>query len=93
MPKLPKFESDEEAAAWFDKHDSAPYMNDMEEAGEKFEVARTAFATRPMDIRLRSDYFEAIQAVAERKGVPYQILVQTWLLEKLNQEAPELLPQ
>ncbi len=68
-------------------------MDDMEEAGEKFEVARTAFVTRPMDVRLRSDYFEALQAVAERKGVPYQILVQTWLLEKLNQEAPELLPQ
>ncbi len=44
-----------------------------------------------MDVRLRSDHLEAIQTVAERKGVPYQTVVQSWLLEKLNQEAPDLL--
>lgn len=93
MSKLPEFKSDEEAAAWFDTHDSAPYMADMKEAEEKFEIVRTTFVTRPVDVRLRSDYLEAIQEVAERKGVPYQILVQTWLLEKLTQEAPDLIPQ
>ena len=93
MPKLPEFKNDEEVVAWFDTHDSAPYMDDMTEAEEKFEVVRTTFATRPVDVRLRSDYLEAIQEVAERKGVPYQILVQTWLLEKLTQEAPDLVPQ
>ena len=93
MPKLPEFESDEEAAAWFDSHDSAPYMDVMEETDEKFEVIRTAFFTRHVEVRLRSDYLDAIQAAAERKGVPYQTLVQTWLLEKLSQEAPDLLPK
>jgi predicted DNA binding CopG/RHH family protein len=93
MPKLPEFKTDEEAAEWFDQHDSAPFMDELEEASEKFEITRTAFTTRPVDIRLRSDYLAAIQAVAERKGVPYQRLVQTWLMEKLNQEAPDLLPQ
>ena len=93
MPKLPEFESDEAAAAWFDSHDTASYIDDMEEADEKFEVVRTLFATKPIDVRLRSDYLEAIQKIAERKGIPYQILVQTWLIEKLTQEAPDLLPQ
>lgn len=93
MPKLPDFKNDDELADWFDSHDSAPYMDDMKEAEEKFEVIRTTFVTRPVDVRLRSDYLEAIQEVAERKGVPYQILVQTWLLEKLAQEAPDLVPQ
>jgi predicted DNA binding CopG/RHH family protein len=93
MPKLPKFVNDEETAVWFDTHDTSPYMDDLEEAEEKFEVIRTSFATRPMDVRLRSDHLDAIQKVAERKGVPYQILVQDWLLEKLNQEAPDLVSQ
>ena len=93
MPKLPDFESDEAAAAWFDSQDTAPYMDDMEETDEKFEVIRTVFVTWPVDVRLRSDYLEAIQKAAERKGVPYQILVQSWLIEKLSQEAPDLLPQ
>ena len=93
MSQLPEFKSDEEMAAWFDTHDTAPYMDNMEEVDEKFQVIRTAFATRPVDVRLRSDYLEAIHTLAERKGIPYQQLVQIWLLEKLNQEAPELLAE
>ncbi len=91
MPKLPEFKNDDDAAAWFDGHDSAVYMEGMKEADKTFEVTRTSFATRPMDVRLRSDHLEAIQTVAERKGMPYQTLVQSWLLEKLIQEAPDLL--
>ena len=90
MTKIPKFETDEEMAAWFDTHDTADLMDDMKETDEKFDVIRTSFATRPVDVRLRSDYFEAIQAIAERKGMPYQMLIQSWLLEKLSQEAPDL---
>jgi predicted DNA binding CopG/RHH family protein len=41
---------------------------------------------------VRADYLEAIKAAAERKGIPYQTLVQMWLAEKLRQEAPDLLP-
>ena len=91
MTGIPKFETDEEMAAWFDMHDTADLMDDMEATEETFAVIRTSFVTRPVDVRLRSDYLEAIQAVAERKGVPYQMLVQSWLLEKLSQEAPDLI--
>ena len=90
MTELPQFNSDEEAAAWFDTHDTAPYMESMEEADSPFSVTRTIFPTKPMDIRVRADYLEAIQTLAERQGIPYQMLVQRWLLEKLSQEAPDL---
>jgi predicted DNA binding CopG/RHH family protein len=92
MPKLPEFKSDEETAIWFDQHDTAPYIDDLEETDETFKVIRTRFVTKPVDVRLRADYLAAIQELAERKGVPYQSLVQTWLVEKLTQEAPDLLP-
>jgi predicted DNA binding CopG/RHH family protein len=91
MLTLPEFENDEEMLVWFDTHDTAPYMADMPESSQKFEIIRTQFTTRPLDIRLRSDYFTAIQLVAERQGIPYQRLIQIWLLDKLKQEAPELL--
>jgi predicted DNA binding CopG/RHH family protein len=42
---------------------------------------------------LRTDFLEAIETLVERRGVPYQLLIQRWLREKLVQEAPELLPQ
>jgi predicted DNA binding CopG/RHH family protein len=93
MPKLPDFKTDEELIAWFDTHDTADYIDEMEMADEIFPVIRTEFTTRPLDLRLRTDFLDAIETLAERRGVPYQLLIQRWLREKLVQEAPELLPQ
>lgn len=76
-------------AVWFDTHDTAELMDEMAVVVKDFELMRTTFATRPLDIRVRSDHFAAIQEIAERKGIPYQMLVQEWLFEKLNEEVPE----
>lgn len=92
MPQIPKFKNDEEAAIWFDTRDTAVYLEDMEDVELSFDVERTLFPTKPMEVRLRVDYHEAIQQVAERNGISYQMLVQRWLLEKLSQEAPDLMP-
>lgn len=92
MPKLPTFQTDEELIDWFDNNDTAPYMDEMEPADEEFSVILTEFPTRPVDLRLRSDLLVAIETLAERRGVPYQRLMQTWLLDMLSQEAPDLLP-
>jgi len=93
MPKLPPFTSEEKAAKWFATHDTAPYMDEMEEVREKIQVVRSRPVKKPVGLRLRSDYLKAIKQVAERKGIPYQTLIQMWLVEKLRQEAPELLQQ
>ena len=93
MPKLPTFTNDQEAAEWFASHDTAPYMDTLEEVMEKIRVVRSHPAKKPVGLRLRSDYLKAIKQVAERKGIPYQTLIQMWLVEKLRQEAPELLQE
>ncbi|RLC60129.1 MAG: hypothetical protein DRI80_11380 [Chloroflexota bacterium] len=93
MSEIPSFKSDAEAAAWFDTHDTASYMDDLEQVQERIQVTRTR--KRPprkaVGLRLRVDHLEAIKQVAERKGIPYQTLIQMWLVEKLRQEAPDLL--
>ena len=91
MPKLPEFQSDEELITWFDSHDTADYMADMEPADQEFPVIRTMFPTSPVDLRLRTDFLIAIKTLAQRRGIPYQLLIQHWLREKLSQEAPDLL--
>ena len=88
--KLPEFKDDEELAAWVETHDTAAYMDDLEELGDELEVVRTRFSTKPLDVRMRTEHLEAIEELAERRGLPYQVLVQRWLLEKLSQEAPDL---
>jgi predicted DNA binding CopG/RHH family protein len=91
MPKIPRFQNEMEAAEWFATHDTAPYMKEMEEVQEELQVSRTRPSKKPIGLRIRSDYLEAVKKVAERKGIPYQTLIQMWLVEKLRQEAPELL--
>ena len=91
MAKLPTFASDKEAADWFATHDTAAYMDELEEVQEPIPVIRSRPTKRPVGLRIRSDYLEAVKQVAERKGIPYQTLIQMWLVEKLRQEAPELL--
>ncbi len=90
MPKLPKFKNDQEAVDWFDAHDTSEYMGDLEQVSQPPAVVRTQFPVKPVDVRMRTDFLEAIQKVAERQGIPYQTLVQRWLMEKLRQEAPDL---
>jgi predicted DNA binding CopG/RHH family protein len=91
MPKMPTFEDEREAAEWFATHDTAPYMDQMEEVKEQIPVIRSRPTKKPIGLRIRSDYLEAVKRVAERKGIPYQTLIQMWLVEKLRQEAPDLL--
>ena len=89
MPKLPEFETEEDLAAWVDTHDTAEFIDEMEDADEKFTVRRTHFTTKPLDVRLRNDLFAAIVDAAERRGIPYQMLVQTWLRERVMQETAD----
>lgn len=89
--KHPKFKDEEELAVWVDNHDTADYMDTWEEVSDEFTIVRTRFSTKPLDVRMRTEYLEAIEALATRRGMPYQALVQRWLLEKLNQEAPDLM--
>jgi predicted DNA binding CopG/RHH family protein len=89
--ELPEFKDEEELAAWVETHDTSDYMDEFEEVDDDFEVVRTRFSTKPLDVRIRTEYLEAIEELAVRRGLPYQALVQRWLLEKLNQEAPDLM--
>jgi predicted DNA binding CopG/RHH family protein len=91
MSKLPKFKSDKQAANWFDTHDTAPVMDDLQKVRESLPVRRTRPTKKPVGLRLRTDYLKAIKQTAERKGIPYQSLIQMWLVEKLRQEAPDLI--
>ena len=89
--KLPEFKDEDELAAWVETHDTSDYMDELDEVDNGFDVVRTRFSTKPLDVRIRTEYLEAIEALAVRRGLPYQALVQRWLLEKLSQEAPDLI--
>jgi predicted DNA binding CopG/RHH family protein len=91
MPQPPVSSTEQEAAEWFSAHDTTPYMDALPEVVEPVRVVRSRPKKKPVGLRLRSDYLEMLKQVAERKGIPYQTLIQLWLVEKLQQEAPDLL--
>lgn len=91
MAKIPRFKSEREAADWFAKHDTTSHMRDLKEVKTRIPVRRSRLLKKPVGLRLRPDYLKALKRAAERKGVPYQTLIQMWLVEKLRKEAPDLL--
>jgi len=87
--QLPAFSSEKELADWIGDHDTSEYMDDLEEVTEDIKVRRTETAEESIDVLLNSKDLEAIKQVANDKGVPYQTLIQTWVIEKLRQEATD----
>ncbi len=75
MPRIPNFTSETEAAEWFAANDTSPYREELEKVDEPIPVIRSRPTKKPIGLRIRSDYLEAVKQVAERKGIPYQTLI------------------
>ena len=94
MTLLPDFETDEELAEWFETHDTSHLLEELEDVELPFKMVRSSFrpSTSPVDLRVRSDFLQAIETVADQRGISYQMLIRQWLMDKLQQEAPDLVP-
>jgi hypothetical protein len=82
MKKLqtPKFKTYEEETAYWDKLDTAPYMEDD---GEwfRFETPRK----RPMRVAILSDVAAELVQRARAQGVSVETMVNTLLIERLGE--------
>jgi predicted DNA binding CopG/RHH family protein len=78
--KIPKTDSIEELARFWDTHDLTDYEDQLE------EVTEPAFQRRAETIAvpLQPQEIQAVRRIAESKGVDYIALVQGWVLEKLR---------
>jgi predicted DNA binding CopG/RHH family protein len=79
--KIPKFNSYEEEATFWDTHDTSTVIN-------SWKPARLTFA-KPlkhlMSIRIDMTLFNGIRMMAAKKHMPYQTLIHAWLAEKLSE--------
>ena len=55
VDKLPTFADEQEAADWFATHDTAPYMDELEEVNEPIPVIRSGPSKKSMGIRIRKE--------------------------------------
>lgn len=81
--KLPDFETDEEFAEFFETHSFADYWDEFEDV-EDVEIKRPV--RKRITIRIFPYVLNNIKAIAQRRGMPYQTLIQQWLAERLSEE-------
>lgn len=81
--KIPVFETDEQAAEFWETHDFADYAEATE------AVAAVSFAPLPLKqvcLRLSPTQIECAKRIAASKGIGYQTLLRMWIAERMRQE-------
>src|SRR5437016_13774466 len=92
---LPKFQSDQEAAEFFDGHSVARVWDQLPEAPQAKPSpalarkirARHARAKSPISIRLAPEQIAAAKHIAAAKSVGYQTQLRMWIAEGIRREA------
>src|SRR5947209_2503676 len=86
---IPKFKTLEEESEYWDNHS-------MSEQLSEFKVVKKNPFKGPlkhlMSIRIDLALVKKIRIIAEHRGVPYQTLMQQWLAERAEEEAPTVQP-
>jgi len=76
---LPKTDSIQELAQFWDTHDLTDFEDELEEVVEPVFEPATVIA-----LNLESDEAEAVRSIAEAKGIADSELIRGWVREKIN---------
>lgn len=79
---IPQFASEAEERAFWEKHDSADYL-DWSKA-QRAVLPNLKPSTKTISLRLPQHLLDSIKAAANARDVPYQSLIKVWLQEKLH---------
>ena len=80
---IPKFKSDKEERAFWEKSDSTEYF-DLSKA-VRVTMPNLKPTTASISLRLSQSFLENIKLQANKLDVPYQSLMKIWLAEKLEE--------
>lgn len=76
--RLPKTDSIKKLAAFWDSHDLTDFAEELGEVAETVLVRRTAIR-----VPLEAHEAEAVERMAEAKGVSREELIRAWVLQKV----------
>ena len=82
--RIPRFRTDEEAAEFFDSHDTAALAESLPEVPGPVVDLRKPL--KPISLRLPPEAIAAAKRVAGEKGMAYQVLLRMWITERLAAE-------
>lgn len=76
--KLPKTDSIQKLAEFWDTHDLTDFEDELEEVAEPVFVRGTA-----IQVTLEAREVKAVEQMAQAKGVSREELIRAWVLQKL----------
>ena len=80
LDPLPEhFKSLEEAAEFWDEHDSADYEDLMSDVDCEVDIERKTYL-----VRLDGELYRKVHAITRKKGVPAEKLINLWVDEKAS---------
>jgi predicted DNA binding CopG/RHH family protein len=91
LKSIPKFRSEAKERRFWQTHDSSDYIDWAKTARVRFPKLRPS--TRAISLRLPVTLLERIKVAANKRDVPYQSLIKTWLAEKIGTRLPIVLPK
>ena len=81
MKKIPKFKTESEERAFWEKNDSSDYLDWSKAEQAVFPILKPT--TRAISLRLPESMLAQIKVEANKRDVPYQSLMKIWLSEHL----------
>lgn len=82
MSKIPEFKTEAEERAFWEKHDSTPFI-DWSQA-ESISMPNLKPSTKTISLRLPEGLLESIKIEANKRDMPYQSLIKYWLSGHVN---------
>jgi predicted DNA binding CopG/RHH family protein len=83
LKPVPIFANETEERQFWESHDSADYLNWS--AAKPVRMPRLKPTSTAVSLRLPVPLLERIKVAANKRDVPYQSLIKTWLAEKLSE--------
>ena len=80
--QLPKFSSEAEERAFWESHDSSDYL-DWQQA-QPVRLPNLKPSTKTISLRLPESLLERIKIEANKRDMPYQSLIKSWLAEDVE---------
>ena len=80
--KVPKFKTEADERKFWESHDSGDYV-DWSKA-KRINFPNLKPSTESISLRLPISLLEGLKIEANKRDVPYQSLLKTWLAEKLD---------
>ena len=82
MRPIPKFASEAQKRAYWEKHDSTEHLDWS--AAHKATLPNLKPTTKTISLRLPQHLLDSLKVAANARDVPYQSLIKVWLQEKLR---------